>query len=652
MQSALAPVAAPTRKPVTTLKPGSTLHRAFLVKRDTIDVEARTVELAFASETPYERYWGIEILDCTAKAVRLDRLTRGGPLLCDHDPTDQIGVIESVHIGTDKVCRAVVRFGKSVRASEVFQDVVDGIRQNVSVGYQIHAAVVVGAADNEDGAVEMEETATYRITDWTPYEVSIVSCPADSSVGIGRSASGAEQGADASPVIAVASTATAAPAATPLVSQSSTESTTMTTAATETTVAATPAAPALTTADVQRAVAAERANHREITAIGETFARFNGVAIAKEGIEKGQTVDQVRALIMNAMTAAQTTQATNLDLSRNDQKRFSVFKAIRALTDKTWKGAEFELECHNEILKRTGLPEAINGGFYMPMDVQKRDMTVATATAGGNLVATDLQAANFIDLLRARSRAAQLGATMLPGLVGNVAIPKLTGAATAYWLTNEATAITESQQTIGQLALAPKNLGAYTEISRQLMLQSTPAAEQLVMGDLAKVLALAIDLAAFEGSGSSGQPTGISATAGIGSVTGTSIALAGMIEFQTDTGAANALSENSAYLTTPTVAGLLMQRARFSNTDTPLWTGSVLDGQACGYRASTTTAITAASMIFGDFSQVVIGEWGMLEIALNPYANFSAAITGIRAIQSVDVGIRQAAAFSRATSIT
>jgi HK97 family phage major capsid protein len=631
-------------KTPTTIKPGSTLHRAFLVKRETVDVAARTVELAFASETPYERYWGIEVLDCSANAVRLDRLTRGGPLLCDHDTTDQVGVIESVHIGTDRVCRAVVRFGKSVRASEVFQDVVDGIRQNVSVGYQIHAAVVVGAADNEDGEVEMEETATYRITSWTPYEVSIVSCPADSSVGIGRSA-------DASPVIAVVSTPSAAAAAVPPLTKSLTESNTMT--ASPETIAAPVSAPALTSADVQRQVAAERTQMRDIMAIGEQFARFNGVAIAKDALEKGQTVDQVRGLIMNAMTAAQTTQVTNLDLSKGDTRKFSVFKAIRAMTDKSWKGAEFEQECHTEILKRTGLQEAVHGGFYMPMDVQKRDLTVGSASAGGNLVGTDLQAASFIDILRARSRAAQLGMTMLTGLVGNVAIPKLTGSATAYWLTNEATAITESGATFGQLALAPKTLGAYTELSRLLMLQATPAAEALVMNDFAKVLALAIDLAVFEGSAASGQPTGISQTASIGSVTGTSLDIADCIEFQTDLATANALSDNCAYITTPAVAGLLKGRARIASTDSQtLWSGSVLDGSIEGFRATTSTQLTAASMIFGDFTQVVLGEWGMLEIALNPYAQFSTAITGIRAIQSVDVGVRQAAAFSRATSIT
>lgn len=185
------------------------------------------------------------------------------------------------------------------------------------------------------------------------------------------------------------------------------------------------------------------------------------------------------------------------------------------------------------------------------------------------------------------------------------------------------------------------------------MLQSTPAAEALVMNDFAKVMALAIDLAVFEGSGASGQPTGISQTGSIGSVTGTSLALAGCIEFQTDLATGNALADNCAYITTPAVAGLLKGRARIASTDSlTLWSGSVLEGAIEGFKATTSTQLTAASMIFGDFSQVVLAEWGMLEIALNPYAQFSTAISGIRAIQTVDVGVRQAAAFSRATSIT
>jgi HK97 family phage major capsid protein/HK97 family phage prohead protease len=622
---------------LSALKPGTRCERAFSVQRASVDAAARTVELAFASETPYERFWGVEVLDCAPTSIRMGRLTTGAPLLWNHDTGEQLGVVESVTVGADRVARAVVRFGKSARADEIFTDVVDGVIRNVSVGYLIHLATLVEqASDGPD---------TYRVTDWEPYEVSLVSVPADPTVGVGRNAEDPRQAPPAAAPAAIQAAAPATPAPNTL------EHRTM--QAQEVTAAAPGGAPSLNlSAEVAAATAAERTRQRELRALGDQFARFGGKAIADKAIEDGTTVEATRGLIANAMTSAQTENVTRLDMSPNEQRRFSVFKAIRALTSKDWSEAGFERECHTAILKRAGLQEAPHQGFYVPMDVQQRDLTVGAPTAGGNLVGTELRPQNFIDLLRARSVLARLGATMLPGLVGNVAVPKQTGAATAYWLANEATPITESQQTFGQLALAPKTLGAYTELSRLLMLQSTPAAEALVMNDLAKVLALAIDLAGLEGTGASGQPTGIASTAGIGSVTGTTLGYAGIIEFQTDVATGNALSTNSAYLTTPAVAGLLMQRQRFSGTDTPLWDGGVLDGRVAGFTGTTTTQLTAASMIFGDFEQVVIGEWGFLELALNPYANFTAAVTGIRAIQTVDVGVRQAAAFSRATSIT
>lgn len=615
-----------TRAP--SLKPGSRVERAFAFERAAVNEEARTVELSFASEEPYERWWGVEILDCASTSIRMGRIGNGrAPLLCDHDTRDVIGVVDSVQIGADRVARAVVRFGKSARAEEIFTDVKEGIRANVSVGYLIHKAVLVETSDDED---------LYRVTDWEPYEVSIVSVPADATVGVGRSAEDPRQAT-------AAQDPTPAPVTPPVPNiPAISETRTMTTEA-----------PVLNTSEIAaQARKEERARTNELNALADQFEKFGARAIVKAALDGDESIDAVRGKIMNAVAAAQKAPVNHLDLTKADAKRFSVLRAIRAMVDRDWKGAEFEREASGEIMKRAGIDSSPNGGFFVPVDVQHRDLTVGTPTAGGNLVATDLQASSFIELLRARSVLAGLGATMLSGLVGNVAIPKQTGAATAYWLSTEATAITESQQTVGQLAMAPKNLGAYTELSRQLMMQSTPSADNMVLRDLARVLALAVDLAGLEGSGASGQPTGISNTAGIGSVTGTTLAYAGIVEFQTDVAAGNALSNNCAYLTTPAIAGLLMQRQRFSSTDTPLWVGSVLDGLMAGFKGTTTTQVTAASMVFGDFEQVVIGEWGFLELALNPYANFTAAISGIRAIQTVDVGIRQAAAFSRATSIT
>uniref|UniRef100_UPI002468A23E HK97 family phage prohead protease n=1 Tax=Chromohalobacter sp. 48-RD10 TaxID=2994063 RepID=UPI002468A23E len=143
-----------------------------------IDHENRTVELAFSSETEVERWFGIEVLDHSSSAMRTERLADGGAVLVNHDWDDHVGVVESVTVGDDRRGRAKVRFGKGARASEVWQDVVDGIRRHVSVGYSILK-------------VEVEERAgmpdMVRVTDWEPHEISIVSVPADMSVGVGRS---------------------------------------------------------------------------------------------------------------------------------------------------------------------------------------------------------------------------------------------------------------------------------------------------------------------------------------------------------------------------------------------------------------------------------------------------------------------------------
>jgi HK97 family phage major capsid protein len=277
-------------------------------------------------------------------------------------------------------------------------------------------------------------------------------------------------------------------------------------------------------------------------------------------------------------------------------------------------------------------------------------LLVATGSAGGFLVQTDN--VGFIEMLRNVSVAFRMGSRRLSGLQGNVMVPRQTGAATAVWLANEASTITESQQVFSQLALSPKNVGAYTEISRQLTLQSSPDAESIVTADLAAVVALAVDLAVIAGSGAAGQPTGIITTAGIGGVTGTAIAFAGILEFQTDVAGANVAPVRGGYVTTPAVAALLIQRVKYASTASPLWEGSVWEGNVQGFPALSSLQIPTANILFGDWDKVIVAEWGVLEIEVNPYANFQAAILGVRAIYTVDVGLRIPAAFSLATTVT
>ena len=148
------------------------LTRILEVKESNADKDSRTLDISFSSEAPVERSFGAEILDHKPESVRLGRLNNSAPVLFNHDIDQPVGVVESARI-EEKIGRASIRFGNSERANEVFQDVMDGILQNVSVGYAVH---------------RMEQTKDnppeYRVTDFEPHEISIVTVPADISVGI------------------------------------------------------------------------------------------------------------------------------------------------------------------------------------------------------------------------------------------------------------------------------------------------------------------------------------------------------------------------------------------------------------------------------------------------------------------------------------
>lgn len=173
------------KKILRTLKLDGPGYRAAQFDSATIDQEARSIEMSFSSEEPYERYWGVEILGHDQAEVRLGRMNNAGAFLMDHNTRDQVGVVEKAWIDTaTRKGRALVRFGKSVRASEIMQDVIDGIRKNVSVSYSILRMKLM-KSEKVDGGTETVDT--YRVTDWEPLEISLVSVPADTTVGIGRS---------------------------------------------------------------------------------------------------------------------------------------------------------------------------------------------------------------------------------------------------------------------------------------------------------------------------------------------------------------------------------------------------------------------------------------------------------------------------------
>lgn len=599
--------------------PQGRAERAFLVERQTIDEQARTATLAFASETPYERYWGVEILDCTAPSIRQGRLRSGANLLCDHNTRDVVGVVESVEIGADRVARAVVRFGRSARAEEVWQDVRDGIRRNVSVGYLIHKAQLVESVDGVD---------TYRVTDWEPFEVSLVSVPADATVGVGRSltepaAAGVEQ---------------ADPPAT-----TTTE----------------PTQPLKEKAMTEAVEVVEQRNHAaEISKIAQGLP--GGAELALSAIQRGLTVEQFQREAIEKLSTKPVPTA-EIGMSKQEVKSYSLMRVINAMANpadmNAQRAAAFELECSAAMANHLGRQAQ---GFFVPYDVlaSKRDLTVANAASAGNLKETSLLTGSFIDLLRARMVIGGLGVQYLSGLVGDIDIPRQTGTATTYWLAEQA-APTKSDQTTDKVNLSPKTVGAKTIISRKLRQQASLDVEAMVQRDLATALALEMELAIINGSGASNQPRGILNVSGIGDVAGgtngAAPTWANIVALETAVSVANADIGSLSYLTNAKVRGKLKNTSKVSGQNGFVWE----NGQQPlnGYGAAVTNLVpsnlvkgtsgaTCSAILFGNFSDVIVGMWGGLDILVNPYTGGDQGDVSIRVLQDMDVALRHPESFA------
>lgn len=600
-----------TRK---TIKCDGLLQRKATIERTSINTESRTVELPVSSETPVGRWFGQEILDHSANSIRLERIRTGGPVLVDHY-SDQVGVVDDIRL--DPSTRRLVarlRFSNSQRAQEVFQDIADGIRQNVSIGYQVHAMRLESESDNEE---------TYRATDWELYEISIVSIPADINVGVGRSQTFANE-------IQIDNRGLNMPD--PVKA---------------------PEAQAQTkeNIDVQAIRAQAQTDElnriRSLTTAGEKFAQYGGVELARQMIEGGKSVQEFREAILEKIPTIDKvgsggTPATALDLTQKELRGYSLFRAINAAASKDWSKAGFERECSVEISDKLGREAR---GFFVPYDVLAKRVMSTGAASGGKLVAVEQMPDQFIDRLRMQTLVARLGARYLTGLVGNPDIPAATSGATFYWL-NEDENVTDSDLGLKSVGLSPKTVAGSVAMTRRLLMQSTPDIEGLVQDDLLQGMAIAIDNAVINGLGTaaSKQPTGILAQAGVKTV---AIATAGaptrqeMRKFKTQLKKDNAFLGSPVFLMNPDIEGTL--------EDTPIDTGSgrfVLEnGKVVGLPVESTNLMPANKILLGNFADVIIGMWGVLDLMPDTAAKAASGGLVLRVFQDVDVAIRHAESF-------
>lgn len=628
-----------------------------------IDETNRTIELSFSSDVELER-WShtYEILDHAPGAVDLTRLNNGGPLLFNHDLDEQIGVVESATIGADRKGRAVVRFGRGKHAEEKWQDVKDGILRNVSVGYRIKEVKL--KESREDGS------DVYLVSRWEPYEISLVTVPADGSVGIGRSLFSTSQNEtnimNRAQMLA-ALRARGITVADDITDDALTDLLTRSLAPSPTPAAPTPAPRApISTGDEaahrSQGEASERDRVRGIIAAGRQYDQPD---LAQKALEEGKSLEQFRTILLDAVDAknkAIVDGTKPIGLSDKEARGFSFLKLFRALSAdpdqraKASEAAKFELEACRAAAD--AMVHRSAKGTVIPIDVllqplvgQRADTIIGAQTASGytnagtNSIQTLLLTSSFIDLIRNKSALMGLG-TELGGLVGNIDIPKqLTGSA-AEWI-GEDTAASKNDITFGIVSLRPKTVSNRAEITRRLLMQNSLGVEALVRADLARTLALEIDRAGLYGTAANNQPRGVALQSGI-NVADWALAnkptYAELVAMETEIAADNADMGAMAYIANARFRGHAKTTRKFSDgNDGNIWEAG---DSVNGYRTVISNQVAVGDVFFGNWADLLIGMWGGLDITVDPYTHSDKGRIRITQFQDLDYAIRRAESFS------
>ena len=612
---------------------GETSYRSIdLARAEYIDEDKRTVRIALSSEEPVERSFGIEILDHSRESVDMEWAKSGNmPVLLDHDSRSLVGIVESFELdsATNRTL-AHIRFGRSELAQEAWQDVLDGIRKSVSVGYKINSMV----RDEE------AKDATFRAS-WTPMEASLVSLPADTNpmIGVARSKDTAEVNA-------------------PVINNNITKDIKMTEEI--------KSEVNLDEVRSEATVVARSAVAKEAKEILALATKHHKRDLADASIGEGHTLEQFRGILLNNISddTPLETPVAEVGLNAKQRGQYSFLNAIRAASTGDWSKAGLEREISDEIASRSGKEAR---GFYLPMDIGwgQRDQTVGTNSQGGFLKGTEHLANEFIGEVYAAATVTQLGAKVMTGLQGDIAIPKLSASVTNTAFVAEGSAPSEGAAVFAQVTMAPKTLATYVDYTRKLALQSDPSIEAVLRNDVVQTMAAKIDQVAINGGGSN-EPSGILTESDANVVAigtnGGALTYAKVVDMQAAIAADNALTGTLNFLTTPGVQGSMRQIPRqgsgvegnfiLNDSNSVMGHNVTASTNVPSTLTKGTTSGSCHALLLGDFGQVMLGFWSGVDVVVDSSTLSTSGGTRIAFFQDLDVAVRIPNAFAVIKDIT
>ena len=611
----------------------------------------QTVRLSVSSEEPYYRSYmwdartkdyihGYEVRGHGEGEIDFTRM-KDGLVIQDTHYGDQIGLMRNPEVIDGKLC-GEVEFCCGERAQEIKRDALAGLRRNMSVGYRVKKYKKVGKA--EDGL------PIFRAVDWMPHEASFVNCPADATVGVGRS-DAEDENKPAAAIPAVVKTQ---------------EEKQMTPEQ---------------VVECFRLAKAGNVEHAEVDALIKSGKTFDEVRAELEGkVEKHMQELAEKAAKAAAKPDTPTPETARSVVDENTQReikrRYNLANVLRALGGDTSVDIGYEREMSQEIEGKTQrkaqgiiVPDFIRAAnpsgvqtFGTP-DFSSTEGQLGNSVAGSghNVIATNLLAGSFIEALRDALVLGRAGMQTLSGLVGDIAIPK-GGKVTASWVTQENGDASKTNPTLGQIAASPKTCGAYVDITRKLLLQSSIDVQGFVVRELVYAIAYALEAAGFSGSGTSGVPAGL-----VGQITQTvsftagAPKLANLLDMIAAIDAANGAIGPQTFIGRPGVwaklAGTLDWEAVTASDANVggITSGShLLDtatGTCQGYPFIKSNIAPAKQLIFGAFDQLMLCLWSGTDIVVDQYSNCTKGALRVVALQDADFIVRQPEAFALGTTV-
>jgi HK97 family phage major capsid protein len=639
-----------TKYEAVSVKTGIHYRNAEIAVRAEAD-GVKVYDFACSSEAPVENRWiyseeqdryfyGTEVLLHGIENVDMGWIGSGNaPFLKDHDRDDQVAVILGASLENRQLFVNGLKFSRSMDAVDIQNDIDDGIRKNVSIGYVILEAVEVQAPRGNSAGV-------YHVTKWKPYEVSSVSIPAVDSVGFGRSK---EQDFD---VVLYR-----------LKSENTNNKQGVRVMGLEEKEIGGNQAPA-------ENVIAMREHSAEV----ERIEAIKGIADVNSGIfpaggelaaraiaEKVSVKEFFEKRFQPAILEEQKRQATvQIDMTDKDKQRFSVVRLLEAQVCRQLgvKGpdAKFEEEICQEYSEKRGIKAQRDGVIlpYQAIPMTSRAAIVSSGTGAG--VVQEFHSGEVIEYLRAEAVLGRAGARFISGLVGKFDMAKIGVGATSYWVGEKIETgadVTTSALDLDLLQFAIRTVATNQGITRQMLKQTSIDVEAIVRGELFAAIGDAIDLAGLAGTTvDNAQPTGLMYTTSVGTealATANTPLWSDIVNMETTVAEANALRGALAYIMHPTNVGLLKQTLKASGVP-----GFVVDGGMCnGYPVlSSTNAVkaTVKENIFGNWNELMVGLWGGIELVVDPFTYSRKGIVSLTAFQECDIQVRHPQSFVYTTN--